>query len=380
MVAYHQMGHQSDNLVDATELASFGGAILSPVNYSRSQIETFIKQNRKREGFELIFDPQLYYPRTPKEKLRSWSYFPNEFETTDYTAPSGWSSLIDTLAQTVTSLEPHAVCTPAIVPRRYTDEYFGLGNEIAEMLIRATKGFEVSVLQTVVVALGDLTDFSHVKSISSIITASRADRVYLVFGSSAANPRRELTSTEELKGAMLLIDSLQTNGVDTLVGFCSSELILWKAAGATSCATGKFWNTRRFNEGRWAADADQGSGQVAYFFEESLLAFLRESDILRTTFALSDASLRNPYYEEIKNRIAEGQAWVGHGWRQYLYWFADIERRLSSGETDATTLLKSADNMWGRVEEEQVILEERGNNGGWIRPWLRSVLEYRTPW
>ena len=39
MGAYHQMGHDSWNLVGEDELADFSGIVLSPVNDSEAQVE-----------------------------------------------------------------------------------------------------------------------------------------------------------------------------------------------------------------------------------------------------------------------------------------------------------------------------------------------------
>ena len=37
MPAFHQMGHDSENLLWAEELAQYRGAILSPVNYDQAK-------------------------------------------------------------------------------------------------------------------------------------------------------------------------------------------------------------------------------------------------------------------------------------------------------------------------------------------------------
>jgi hypothetical protein len=192
-------------------------------------------------------------------------------------------------------------------------------------------------------------------------------------------PRREFSQSDELKGAMQLIDVLERSGLPVLVGYSSTEFVLWKAAGASACATGKFFNLRRFTRSRFEEPSD-GGGQLPYWFEESLMAFLRESDLLRVQQAgdLSEASQRNPYGRRILDRIssAPGSAWLALSWRQFLYAFSDLEARIQGGRADVGVLLKDAEGLWRRLEDENVLMEEHRNDGTWIRQWRRALVEF----
>ena len=41
-------------------------------------------------------------------------------------------------------------------------------------------------------------------------------------------------------------------------------------------------------------------------------------------------------------------------------------------------LLRNADSNWRILDDSDVLLEERRNDGGWIRPWRRALTEFRT--
>ena len=56
MPAYHQMGHQSENLLTEARLHLFRGAILSPVNDEQGEVRAQII-NHSSHAFEMIFDP-----------------------------------------------------------------------------------------------------------------------------------------------------------------------------------------------------------------------------------------------------------------------------------------------------------------------------------
>jgi hypothetical protein len=125
---------------------------------------------------------------------------------------------------------------------------------------------------------------------------------------------------------MRLIRALESSRLPVLVACSSSDVVLWKAAGATSCATGKFANLRRFTVGRFS-DQDEGGRQVAYWFEEPLLAFIRASDLARVQPHGMGQAGSNPAAQQILAQIAAEpeKAWVALGWRQYMHWFADVE-------------------------------------------------------
>lgn len=376
MACYHQLGHQSDNLIEEEHLSKFVGAIISPVNYTPSMVrEKILLRNTPNENFQFILDPQLYFPRSQINKLTTWDYFPTEYDTQSDQDINWWGRVISQIFQNVNSLNIPTFCTPNAVPRIYSPEYYRQNNEIAKIALDLI-GEQDRLLHSTLLPLNNLADEEFVGRITSIITQSELKKIYLIFINNN-NPRRELKETEELKGALQTINLLKENGYEVLVGFCSSNLILWKIAGATDCATGKFFNLRNFTPSRWLTESGGGGGQLEYLFEESLISYLRESDIPRVDDLglISKTSKTNPYYQNIQQAIHEGNAWVKLSWCFYMYWFSDIEARLTKGITDSVTLLEQADRNWEIIEEKPIYLEERQNKGDWIRPWLRAITE-----
>lgn len=378
MTALHQMGHDSENLLKEKELSAFRGAILSPVNYPLQKVVSQIKTCLEMPNFRTIFDPQLYVPNSERGELSTWSYFPTDVDTADTTSESWWDGVVARLADEVNAMSVDAVCSPTTVPRTYEDEYFELAVKACQMLSDRLVGTSTKVLQTAVVGLPDLTIKGRSLSVASILTAAPTDEIYLVFVGNT-EPRRELKDPEEIKGAMRLIRALQDAGVQVTVGFTSSDVILWKYAGATACASGKFFNLRRFTKARFE-EPSGGGGQLSYWFEEALLSFLRESDLLRVQKAglLSDASKRNPFAVNILNQLdkAAGSAWLRLSWRQYLWWFADVIGRIESGNLDVQALLKRVEQTWLEIEDK-ILMEEQSNNGSWLRQWRRAIIEFQ---
>ena len=378
MPAFHQIGHDSENLLFEPQLGRFAGAILSPLNYTPEETAGQISELRKRENFQTILDPHLYRPQSDRLQLPTWSYYPKDVETADLSSDKWWSELVEGVAKAAIDLGPDAVCSPAIAPKSYTDEFFADLVAHGNLLQKSLGGTKVRPIQTVIVNLPELGTANRSMSIASIVSASHVQDCMLVIVGNT-EPRRELADPEELKGAMRLIASLEAAGQRVTVAACSSDMILWKAAGATNCATGKFFNLRRFTLSRFE-EPSGGGGQLGYWFEESLLAFLRQSDVLRVQARdmLSDASKSNPFSEQILAAIPAKKAWVALGWRHFLYWFVDAVSRLETGGVTAEELVNGADSNWAKIESMKppLLMEERQNDGSWVRQWRRALVEF----
>ncbi len=378
MPAYHQMGNDSENLLWEEHLGRYRGAVLSPVNYDSAGIKVQIERARGLPSFETIFDPQLYLPQSERGCLPEWDYFPKDVDTADPSSEPWWDGLVDQTAKTVLALMPSAVCSPAVVPKTFPNEYYSQSVHIGTRLEAALKGSNIGGIQTVVAYLPDLATAGRALAIASILSRSPLQRFFLVLVDNT-EPRRELADPEELKGAMRLIAALEEGGQQVIVGFCSSEMVLWKAAGATVCATGKFFNLRRFTLSRFA-EPGGGGGQLSYWFEESLLSFLRESDLLRIQQRdfLSASSKANPFGQRILETIPTKKPWVALGWRQFMHWFADAEYRLDTDVESADDLVNQADENWAAIEKMKppLFMEERQNDGSWVRQWRRVLAEF----
>lgn len=378
MAAYHQIGHDSENLLFEDGLQRFGGAILSPLNYGPGDVTAQLEALKNRNDFVTILDPHLYRPQSERMCLPKWDYYPKDVDTTDFN-PKWWEAIVDRVAETAVQLGPTAVASPAIVPKTFPDEYFLQLVENGNRLEAALRGKAVQPVQTVVVNLPELAAIERVMALASVVSRSRISECLLVLVNNI-EPRHELADPEELKGAMRLISTLERGGQRVTVACASADLVLWKEAGATNCATGKFFNLRRFTISRFDEPVGAGGGQLGYWFEEALLAFLRQSDLLRVhgRGLVSEASKENPFSAEILANIPAKKAWVALGWRHYMYWFADAELRLRTGAISALDLVRTADANWAAIETSKppVIMEERQNDGSWVRQWLRAIVEF----
>ena len=385
MATYLQMGHDSENLVGVPGLDGFAGLVLSPVNRSERELGDNVPKFRGKGQFDIVLDPQLYCPQNDRGQLSNHSYFPRDLDTAELSSDGWWRPLIKKLVAEACELKVDAVCSPAVLPKKTSPEYYAMCADIYAMLAAELNGKAVRPVMTVCVTLKELAEPNDALRIASIITTRVPKACYIVIEANVA-PRREMADATNLFSLMVLISALEKNGCRTLVSHCSSDMILMKAAGASDCASGKFFNLRRFTRSRFDEEQEGGGGQLPYWFEQNLIAFLRETDLARLRREgfdnfIGGGNSSNIFATQIFEQFANepGKAWVALSWRQYLAWFAATEKQLSSGEplTLAAGWLCDAENRWRQMEEKDVLLEERQNDGQWIRPWRQAVSDFR---
>lgn len=375
MTSFQQMGHRSQNLLGEPELCGFGGAIISPVNYSEADTTGQIAQYRSA-AFKFVFDPQLYLPSSQRVTLREWPYFPSDFDTADRDSRESWTGLLRNISKSAETVGADLVCSPAAVPKIYSNEYFEMTVQVGDELA-SIAGDKFVPVQTVLVSMAGIAEPTRALKVASLVSATRCPWIYLVLDTNQ-EPRRELLESDELLGVMTLVSALESSGLPVLVGYSGSEVVLWKAAGASAAATGKFFNVRRFTPARFEPPPAAGGGALPYWFDEGLMAFLREGDLIRLDREdlLSDASRRSPYFASVMDAIKTGRPWIGLGWRQYMCWFADMERRIAVGDVNVKTLLGEADAKWGLLDEREIFMEDRQNDGAWVRKWRQALADF----
>ncbi len=395
MGAFLQMGHNSRTLLAEQHLVpKYAGIVTSPVNDTPLALTKVC--SGLPDGALAIFDPQLYDPRTEKGTLKEWGYFAglsNSYTTSTF-GPEQWAALGAQIARECGAVGHAAVCSPTIAPKVITDDFLRASVDAANELHKTLAGKRIEAIQTAFVTAADLAMADRPETVASILTGTECERVYVVV-EWTIEPRREIRNVDELVAVMKLVALLKDAGSRVLMSFSGPEMILWKAAGADDVATGATANVQRFARARFTASEGGAGGSTAYLFVESLLAFVRQEDVVnlqRLDIPVDGTS--NPYVATALDHIAqlarsavrlvkipgrktkkrEGPpAWQGIGQRQYLWWFADCERRLASGTATPRALLSTAAQNWAAVRRKGYVPYISNNDGRWIEPWIDAL-------
>jgi hypothetical protein len=396
------MGHATRNLaLNPTLMALYAGAITSPVNDDPPGVGKICGE---LAPLETVFDPQAYNPRSERGQLPEWPYFAKfgPYETAVFDA-GAWTGVITAMLADCIPLGHAAVCSPAVA-NDSTDDQLGDAVQAGDALADALVGTELSGLQTAFIRSSTLTGAGRPETVASILTNGRLRRTYIVprWSSEALM----LGDANEMLGFAKTL-ALVSPERDALVGYCGPEMILWKAAGAHSAATGKYDNQQRWSSKRWDPKKSGGSGTTAYYFETSLLAWLRTEDIVRLDALGYAIGLANdPFYPEIRRHIEalkieparmvpvlnrNGKAllnkngkprmrregppdWLRLGWLQWLWWFGFVERELDAGRLSSRALVEAARTNWRWLQARRFVATDAENDGSWLPSW-RVVLD-----
>lgn len=382
MASYLQCGHDSWNLLEEADIGAYTGLILSPVNDGPTDVQTRLARlGTLRDRLEVILDPQMYNPAVEKGKMDQWSYFPADFATADHADIGWWTTRTRAIVDEGARLGVDAVCSPALFPRAFTDDYYSLMVEVADATKQYADQHEIQTMLTAVVSLRDLANPTRAMAIASVLSRSSCERVYLTFVNEDVPPREPLKDGAGIPTAVHLVRLLSAE-MRVHVAFVSHDLILWKLAGATDISTGKFMNLRRFSPGRWQ-DEEAGGRQVAYWNEGPLLARLREADVallLRHGWFEGRDMSGNPSEARILEIIRGGTrtAWLKLSWMQYLRWASNMEALWHGNPTLAEASLDTADRNWSEiVDRRKLLFQDRFNNGDHVRAWMNAVRESR---
>jgi hypothetical protein len=354
MSAYHQIGHDSWNLVAEPELESFAGLVLSPVNDDPATANRRLSEIRKSgRSLEVILDPQLYRPASDRGELMSWQHFDSAADTADPSDVSWWRRRGEALVFEAQRLGAHAVCTPLAIPRVFDDSFYVGSVAVADAVAEISREARIDVLQTAIVHLDGLSTSDGVRRIASILTGSRIERVYLILFD-PTGPRRQRSDYATLTGAMELNGLLATAGTRVMVPYAGIDMVLWTAAGAEQTATGKFFNLRRFVPDRWEDPKEKGR-VVPYWTDGALLTWLREADLrmLRDVGLVRPDAPAGSCAAQILDvlDLGQGDAWLALGWRQYLSWFCTTEAILRTSPEQLLQRLRDADTAWGHIAQ-----------------------------
>ncbi|MFZ2652236.1 MAG: hypothetical protein WA210_19235 [Burkholderiaceae bacterium] len=378
MASYLQLGHESWSLLEESDGGSFTGLVLSPVNDDPSYVTNRLaKLGKARAQLEVILDPQLYNPAADRGQLGQWPYYTSEFETANHHDEAWWVARGEHVASVAAELEVDAICSPAMYPRKFDDDYYRFVVDVGDETYRRASRLGVETLLTAIVPLQELANPRRALDIASILTETDCERVYLTIVSDDVQQRAPMIDASGLATAIHMIRLLSASQ-RVHVAFCAHDVVLWKAAGATDVSTGKWMNVRRFSPGRWREEDSMGR-QVPYWNEPQLYALLRDQDVMRLDrekwFDGRDFT-KNPSGERILSilRSGSGAAWQKLSWLQYLRWFTNHEPKFED-PTVAERALAQSDRKWSELDKMRIQMTDRFNDGTHVRLWLNALRE-----
>ena len=157
MAAYLQMGHDTQNLVGEEGLESFSGIILSPLNRKKDSLIQDVNSFKGKGTYDIVFDPQLYYPHTEKAKILTHPYFPSDFESADYSNTNWWNNIHDAIIHYCEELGVNSIIAPTVDPKSYDEQYYDFNVQNVNTFYERNSLSDISIWAPLIVSLNDLS-------------------------------------------------------------------------------------------------------------------------------------------------------------------------------------------------------------------------------
>ena len=288
---FHQSGHCANWNRDSFEKDNIGdGIIFSPVHETCKNVSDYSKKLKSAS----LFDPQFYLPSSQKQKLQSYSFFPNSimgekgFSTIDFMAVSYEA------AKRCIEFQLENDFLELIIPARFY-EYFddkyidGQSQQFVHPFLEQIKKQDPlgskKVLLTVPMTSSMVNSNEYRSKVLNWITSyPEIDGVYMFCQHDRG--AKQINDLTFLTQYMDVIKASYDADLEVLVGYSNTESLLYTLAGEISLTIGAFENTRMFSLDKFIVTDGDRRGPKARIYLPKLLNWINfdEAKILKDRY------------------------------------------------------------------------------------------------
>ena len=384
---YHQVGHNANWNSESFVADSCGdGLILSPVHQSQSQIEHMSAEIKQH----CIFDPQYYLPNSKKDKLNSYTFFPQAlsggFSTKTFPTialDSAKKCINFQLAQDFEKL---------IIPARYFDQMDPDYTEKQELYtVNAfLEAISKPKTQKPVYLTLPLTShmIEHKKYRNMILNWATSfpeiDGIYVI--ADYQRNTKQIQSEPFLDAYLEFITELREAGLEVLVGYLNTESLVLSLIDGSSLTFGSFENTRMFSIDKFLVDTEERRGPTPRIYLPGLLNWLQlnQAKQLKKINPKLWGQIYFPttYAEEVLIAAVEPTFNQPGLYKHYFVCFTDQVNQLKvlkpkDRYDKLRKWIQNAIEYYKEVDKLPIDLDAHGK-GEHLKPWLNSIKRYFT--
>lgn len=332
-----------------------GTVILSPRDLKPDQLEKVANKITSFCG-SVLLDSQFYVPYKDHEKLKSHTYWPNEYASRDF-----WSGYeLKQLLTDLLSLNQKLGCVNFVLPGLYAeaidDDWLFRQSEV----IKVAQELEINCSELIATVALSAEATRNVDQIHELLENAQdwnVSSIYLI----CEHPKFQYLVDDPLwlANVLDLIAGFRINGKKVIVGYCNHQMLIAGCASATAIASGTWQSVRSFTTEKFQQlpFKQQSRPPVWYYCPESLSEFqLEYMDLAARQGVLSDMEplegLRSNYTDILFGSALPSSTGFGEkeAFRHYLSSLrsqAIISRQDSFNDSVALheTLLNSAEKL-----------------------------------
>jgi hypothetical protein len=382
MKIYHQAGHNTKWNVDSLNDGMADGIIFSPVHYTSTNLVS-VDQGIKNSS---LFDPQFYVPDSQKNKINTYSFFPETmmsgFSTVDY------HSIAHETAEACLDFQEQNNFEALVIPSRYfpdllTDFIDRQKAFTVEPFLSAisNRGTDKPIFLTLPLTSPMVLDVGFREELLNWITSyPEIDGVYLLVNFDEQT--KQIQSFDKLNSYISFANELKEADLKVICGYLNTEGILLAAADVHAVTIGAYENTRGFSIDKFLDNDQVKRGPAPRIFLPKLLNWIRYDTAIE---------IREDFpalWEDIYTATEESEGVFDSGRRPHftqpaLYkahfslmseLYASINTRVPSDRIEfVRNLVLEAHQRYERITSEGIIFFDSNCKGDHLPVWNRIL-------
>lgn len=240
MELYLQMGYGMKGLAqDLIKSWGTGNVILSPVNMQQDKLAEFSKKVKSLGG-DILFDPQMFYPKEGHSKLQQFYYWP--IEGSSLSSESSVRTTAIELLKLNKELDSSMIILPGVEMDEKSFKYgISITADAARIISDKT---DKKLLATVCLFSETVRNASAIEDLAENLKALPVSGFYLI--AHPSNNDYLVSDPLWVMGFMKLVSCLKLANKKVIIGYSNHQGLLFALAKADGIASGTFMNTRSF--------------------------------------------------------------------------------------------------------------------------------------
>lgn len=250
MELYLQMGHGMQKMSQDL-IKSWGGGniIISPVNISQDKVVAF-SEKIQAVGGNVLFDPQMFYPKEGHVKLQAYDYWPAQ--GVSVTSINGHLHINQELLRINNQINSCKIILPGIEMR---EDQFAYGLEhIRKTADYFSQKTDKKLLATMCLYPETIRNPMAIESLINELKNIPVAGYYII--PHPANNEYMVSDPSWVIGILKLLTCLKLARKEVVVGYSNHQGLIYSLANIDGIASGTYMNTRSFVPSKFKSPKD----------------------------------------------------------------------------------------------------------------------------
>jgi len=287
MKLYLQFGHgMMEHCRHLIQSWNGGTVVLSPRDLEESRMQKFADRMRDFPDTSLLFDPQLYLPRSNHETLCAYSYWPSNYSTGVSWEVANLRTLLSEIFDLNARLGSDAIILPGLLASEVSDDWLDIQSAILNEA--AMMGVQQELYPTIALSDAAILNTDQISKLLEAAESWDAPGYYLV----CQHPRGEylVNNPVWVSNILDIAAGIKLNGAKVILGYCSHQMLISACAKVDAICSGTFLNVRSFPPEKFSRAESDPKQRSTWFYCPQGLSEYKDSflDIAHRIGVLDD--------------------------------------------------------------------------------------------